>query len=43
LIPLARTASRDIILTNDGDDTEVQPAPAAKLPLIYTFRLAHRE
>lgn len=43
LIPLARTASRDIVLTNDGDDTEVQPAPAAKLPLIYTFRLAHRE
>jgi hypothetical protein len=43
LIPLARTASRDIVLTNDGDDTAVQPAPAAKLPLIYTFRLAHRE
>jgi hypothetical protein len=43
LIPLARTASRDIVLTNDGDDTDIQPAPAAKLPLIYTFRLAHRE
>jgi hypothetical protein len=43
LVPLARTASRDIVLTNDGDDTAVQPAPAAKLPLIYTFRLAHRE
>lgn len=43
LVPLARTASRDIILTDDGDGTAVQPAPAAKLPLIYTFRLAHRE
>lgn len=43
LIPLARTASRDIILTDDADGTAVQPAAAAKLPLIYTFRLAHRE
>lgn len=43
LVPLAKTASRDIILTDDGDGTAVQPAPAAKLPLIYTFRLAHRE
>ncbi|HEY1985562.1 MAG TPA: DUF4384 domain-containing protein [Terracidiphilus sp.] len=43
LVPLARTASRDIVLTSDGDDTAVQPAPTAKLPLIYTFRLAHRE
>lgn len=43
LIPLAKTASRDIVLTNDGDDTEIKPAPAARLPLIYTFRLAHRE
>lgn len=43
LIPLARTASRDIILTDDADGTSVQPAAAAKLPLIYTFRLAHRE
>ncbi len=43
LIPLAHTASRDIVLTNDGDETGVQPAPTAKLPLIYSFRLAHRE
>ena len=43
LIPLARTASRDIVLANDGDDTAIQSAPSAKLPLIYTFRLAHRE
>jgi hypothetical protein len=43
LIPLARTASRDIVLANDGDDTAIQSAPTAKLPLIYTFRLAHRE
>lgn len=43
LIPFARTASRDIVLTDDGDDTHVQAAPSAKLPLIYTFRLAHRE
>jgi hypothetical protein len=43
LIPLARTASRDIVLANDGDDTAIQAAPTAKLPLIYTFRLAYRE
>ncbi len=43
LVPLARTASRDIVLANDGDDTAIQSAPTAKLPLIYTFRLAHRE
>jgi hypothetical protein len=43
LVPLAKTASRDIILTDDGDGTAVQPAATAKLPLIYTFRLAHRE
>ncbi len=43
LIPLAKTASRDIVLVNDGEDTSIQPAPMAKLPLIYTFRLAHRE
>jgi len=43
LVPLAKTASRDIILTDDGDDTGVKPAAASKLPLIYTFRLAHRE
>ncbi len=43
LVPLARTASRDIVLTDDGDDTGVQSAPHAKLPIIYTFRLAHRE
>jgi hypothetical protein len=41
LSPLAKTASRDIILTDDGDGTQVKPGPAAKLPLIYTFRLAH--
>ena len=43
LAPLARSASRDIVLTNDGEDTAVQSAPEAKLPLIYTFRLAHRD
>jgi hypothetical protein len=43
LVPLARTASRDIVLANDGDDTAIQSAPTTKLPLIYTFRLAHRE
>jgi hypothetical protein len=43
LVPFARTASRDIVLTDEGDDTNVQAAPSAKLPLIYTFRLAHRE
>lgn len=43
LVPLAKTASRDIILTDDGDGTVVKPAATAKLPLIYTFRLAHRE
>ena len=43
LVPLARTASRDIILTDDGGSTTVQAAAAAKLPLIYTFRLAHRD
>jgi hypothetical protein len=41
LIPLARTAARDIILTDDGDGVTVKAAPSAKLPLIYTFRLAH--
>jgi hypothetical protein len=43
LTPLGQTASRDIILTDDGDNTVVKPAAAAKLPMIYTFRLAHRE
>jgi hypothetical protein len=43
LVPLARTASRDIVLTDEDGDREVQSAPTAKLPIIYTFRLAHRE
>jgi hypothetical protein len=43
LVPMARTASRDIVLTDDGGETEVQSAPEAKLPIIYIFRLAHRE
>lgn len=43
LVPLARSASRDIVLTDDGDDTAIQSAPTAKLPMVYTFRLAHRE
>ena len=43
LVPLARTASRDIVLTDEDGDTGVQSAPTAKLPIIYTFRLAHRE
>lgn len=41
LIPLARTAARDIILTDDADGVTVKAAPDARLPLIYTFRLAH--
>ena len=43
LVPLARTASRDIILTDDGGSTTVQAAATTRLPLIYTFRLAHRD
>lgn len=43
LVPMARNASRDIILTDDGDNTAVKPAAGSKLPIIYTFRLAHRE
>jgi len=43
LAPLAGSASRDIILTDDNGAADVQPAAAAKLPLIYTFRLAHRD
>ncbi len=43
LVPLARSASRDIILTDDGDSTAIRPAPQATFPIIYTFRLAHRE
>jgi hypothetical protein len=38
IAPLAGTASRDIFLSDDGGDTKVK---AVKLPLIYTFRLAH--
>jgi hypothetical protein len=41
LVPFAKSAARDIILTDDGDGVIVKPAPSAKLPLIYTFRLAH--
>jgi len=41
LVPFAKSASRDIILTDDGDGVAVKPAPSAKLPFIYTFRLAH--
>jgi len=41
LVPLARTAARDIILAGDDDGVTVKTAPSAKLPLIYTFRLAH--
>jgi hypothetical protein len=41
LVPFAKSASRDIILADDGDGVTVKPAPSAKLPLIYTFRLAH--
>ena len=43
LVPMARTASRDIVLTDDDGDRTVQSAPTAKLPIMYTFRLAHRE
>jgi hypothetical protein len=38
IAPLAGTASRDIFLSDDGDDTTVK---VTRLPLIYTFRLAH--
>jgi uncharacterized protein DUF4384 len=41
LVPFAKSAARDIILTDDGDGVTVRAAPSAKLPLIYTFRLAH--
>jgi hypothetical protein len=41
LVPFSKSAARDIILTDDGDGVSVKPAPSAKLPLIYTFRLAH--
>ena len=41
LIPFAKSAARDIILTEDGDGVTVHSAPSAKLPVIYTFRLAH--
>jgi hypothetical protein len=40
--PLAASASRDIILSEDEAGTEVGPGASGKLPLIYTFRLAHR-
>ena len=43
LVPMAGAASRDIVLTDDNGDTAVQSAPTARLPIIYTFRLAHRE
>jgi hypothetical protein len=39
---LAGSASRDIILSEDDSGTEVRPGVSAKLPLVYTFRLAHR-
>jgi hypothetical protein len=38
IAPLAGTASRDIFLSDDDGDTTIK---AEKLPLIYTFRLAH--
>ena len=38
IAPLAGTASRDIFLSDDDGDTTVK---AEKLPIIYTFRLAH--
>jgi hypothetical protein len=43
LVPLAKTASRDIVIADDGTNVEIDPPPSAKLPLIYTFRLAHAE
>jgi hypothetical protein len=43
LAPLAKTAARDIILSEEGDGTAVKAGLSAKLPLIYTFRLAHLE
>lgn len=42
LTGLTGTASRDIILSEDDTGTVVHPAASAKLPLVYTFRLAHR-
>ncbi len=39
---LTGAASRDIILSEDETGTTVHPAASAKLPLVYTFRLAHR-
>jgi hypothetical protein len=39
---LTGAVSRDIILSEDETGTTVHPAASAKLPLVYTFRLAHR-
>jgi Domain of unknown function (DUF4384) len=41
LIPVVKSASRDIVITDDGEGVDIRPSPSAKLPLIYTFRLAH--
>jgi Domain of unknown function (DUF4384) len=43
LIPAAKSASRDIVITDDDHDIDIRTSPSAKLPLIYTFRLAHLE
>jgi hypothetical protein len=43
LIPAAKSAARDIVITDDGNDIDIRISPSAKLPLIYTFRLAHLE
>ena len=39
--PYSQMASRDIIVSEDEDGSGVRPPPSAKLPLIYSFRLAH--
>lgn len=41
LKPYSRMATRDIIVSEDEDGAAVRPLPTAKLPLIYSFRLAH--
>lgn len=41
LAPYSQMASRDIIVSEDEDGAEVKPPASAKLPLIYSFRLAH--
>jgi hypothetical protein len=42
LVPLAGSASRDIVVTKKKGSTNVASPAGASSPVIYTFRLAHR-